>query len=158
MWAVVMRVEEMVGRRVREHRELLGMTQEELGRRLEPLLGKAWPRQAVWGAERGQRAFTSAELVALASVLATTPARLISSPPGLQEIEMPSGKTIPAKAVSDLSHRDPPSAEVWELADRFVGAVRQAEESSTVASTAASALVALLEEQTLGMAHAEVNE
>ncbi|MBD2760111.1 hypothetical protein IEE94_11395 [Yimella sp. cx-573] len=45
------------------------MSQAELGDRLSELLDKPWTRQAVWSAEKGARAFTAAELVAIAEVL-----------------------------------------------------------------------------------------
>lgn len=64
-----MKVEELVGRRVREMRELRGMTQEQLGAAIGELLGKPWPRQTVSAAEGGRRAFTAVELVAIARAL-----------------------------------------------------------------------------------------
>ncbi len=64
-----MRVEEVVGRRVREIREGQGMTQEQLGMAIGELLGKTWPRQTVSAAEAGRRAFTAVELVAIARAL-----------------------------------------------------------------------------------------
>ena len=63
------RVEEVVGRRIREIRERQGMTQEQLGQAIGELLGKPWPRQTVSSAEAGRRAFTAAELVAVARAL-----------------------------------------------------------------------------------------
>jgi 8-oxo-dGTP pyrophosphatase MutT (NUDIX family)/transcriptional regulator with XRE-family HTH domain len=63
------RVEEVVGRRVRDIRDAKGMTQEQLGLAIGELLGKPWPRQTVSSAEAGRRAFTAVELVALARAL-----------------------------------------------------------------------------------------
>jgi 8-oxo-dGTP pyrophosphatase MutT (NUDIX family)/transcriptional regulator with XRE-family HTH domain len=63
------RVEEVVGRRVRELRDGKGMTQEQLGLAIGELLGKPWPRQTVSSAEAGRRAFTAVELVAIARAL-----------------------------------------------------------------------------------------
>jgi 8-oxo-dGTP pyrophosphatase MutT (NUDIX family)/transcriptional regulator with XRE-family HTH domain len=74
------RVEEVVGWQVREHREHLGLTQERLGRQLEPLLGRGWSRQAVSAAEKGDRSFGAAELVALAAVLHVTVGDLLRPP------------------------------------------------------------------------------
>lgn len=45
------------------------MTQEQLGQAIGELLGKPWPRQTVSSAEAGRRAFTAAELVAIARAL-----------------------------------------------------------------------------------------
>lgn len=75
-----MRIEEVVGRRVSEYRTAVELSQAELGERLSVLLGKSWPRQSVWAAEKGQRAFTAAELLALVEVL-----RL----PGVDELFVP---------------------------------------------------------------------
>lgn len=86
-----MKPEEMVGRRVAEIRERLGMTQQQLGEDLEPLLGKSWPRQTVSSAEKGKRAFTAAELIALAIVLKTQANRLLIAPIEMEELEMPGG-------------------------------------------------------------------
>jgi transcriptional regulator with XRE-family HTH domain len=63
------RVEEVVGRRIRDIRDSQGMTQEQLGQDIGKLLGKPWPRQTVSLAEQGRRAFTAVELVALAKTL-----------------------------------------------------------------------------------------
>jgi 8-oxo-dGTP diphosphatase len=73
-------VEEVVGWQVRERREALGLTQEQLGRQLEPLLGRPWSRQAVSAAEKGDRSFGAAELVALATALQTTVGDLLRPP------------------------------------------------------------------------------
>jgi transcriptional regulator with XRE-family HTH domain len=64
-----MKLEELVGERVREARELRGWTQQHLGEQLEPYLGRVWTRQAVSNAEKGGREFTAAELVAFALTL-----------------------------------------------------------------------------------------
>jgi 8-oxo-dGTP pyrophosphatase MutT (NUDIX family)/transcriptional regulator with XRE-family HTH domain len=74
------RVEEVVGWQVHERREALGLTQEQLGRQLEPLLGRPWSRQAVSAAEKGDRSFGAAELVALAAVLHATVGDLLRPP------------------------------------------------------------------------------
>lgn len=65
-------LEEQIGAFVRWAREAHGMSQAELGERLSERLDKPWTRQAVWSAEKGGRAFTAAELVALAEVLDVT--------------------------------------------------------------------------------------
>lgn len=91
-----MRVEAVVGGRIREGREDLQMTQEDLGTRLALPLGKAWSRQAVSLAESGQRAFTAAELVALAQILGFPSAGWLLTPSlDITELEMPSGHKVP---------------------------------------------------------------
>lgn len=89
-----MRVEEAVGARVREVREAKGMTQEQLGELLGMLLGKPWTRQSVYLAEKGQRAFTAAELLAIALVGTVSPLRLLMPPVNVTEIEFPGGHKI----------------------------------------------------------------
>ncbi|MDJ0413829.1 helix-turn-helix domain-containing protein [Rhodococcus opacus] len=92
-----MRVEELIGQRVQTLRKNLNdgkeITQEELGARLEPFLGKRWSRQAVSAAEAGQRAFTAVELVALAAVLGTNVAALFALP-STEIVVMPGGREI----------------------------------------------------------------
>ncbi len=90
-----MRVEQYVGQRIRDRRDELGLTQDEFGRRLGRWLGKPWSRSTVSVAENGKRAFTAAELVAIAHVLDTGPAYLLAPPAGIGEIRMPSGATFP---------------------------------------------------------------
>jgi 8-oxo-dGTP pyrophosphatase MutT (NUDIX family)/transcriptional regulator with XRE-family HTH domain len=89
-----LRVEQYVGQRIRERRDELGMTQEEYGRQIGHWLGKPWSRSTVSVAESGKRAFTAAELVAIAHVLDTSPAHLLTPPAGIGEIDMPSGASV----------------------------------------------------------------
>jgi transcriptional regulator with XRE-family HTH domain len=92
-----LRVEQYVGQRVRDRRDELGMTQEEFGRQLGHWLGKPWSRSTVSVAENGRRAFTAAEIVAIALVLDTSPSRLFMPPAEPGEIRMPSGANLPAR-------------------------------------------------------------
>ena len=95
--------EEMVGKRVAEIRDSRGMTQQLLGELLGELLPKPWPRQTVSGAERGGRAFTAAELVAIAHVLQVPVGALLVLPIDAERIEMPSGATLDRAAVERAS-------------------------------------------------------
>jgi transcriptional regulator with XRE-family HTH domain len=96
------RVEEFVGVRVRDRREELGMTQEELGQLLghPNLLGRPWTKQAVSAAEQGKRAFTAAELFALSVALQTRIPRLLMPPVTAREIEMPGGGIVELRTVA----------------------------------------------------------
>ena len=94
-----MRVEEIVGRRVRDRRTELQMTQQDFGQKLAPYLGKPWSRSTVSVAENGGRAFTAAEMVAMSDALGTTAGRLLTAPAGVSSIEFPGGKEIPASAL-----------------------------------------------------------
>lgn len=63
----------LVGRNVHRIRRSRGMTQEELARQLGPHIGATWRetsmRQLMSAAEKGGRAWTAAELLALTEIL-----------------------------------------------------------------------------------------
>lgn len=92
-----MRIEDVIGRWITEGREETGMTQADLGERLGELLGKPWSRQAVSAAEKGRRAFTAAELVALAVALGCSVEDLLEPPVDVQEITLLEGPPLPSR-------------------------------------------------------------
>ena len=67
-----MRIETAIGKRIAHFREARQLSLTQLGEALGRYLGKPWSRQAVHQAERGRRAFTAAELAALALALDTS--------------------------------------------------------------------------------------
>ncbi len=67
-----MRIEAAIGKQIARFREARGMSLTQLGEALGTYLDKPWSRQAVHQAERGRRAFTAAEMAALALVLETS--------------------------------------------------------------------------------------
>jgi transcriptional regulator with XRE-family HTH domain len=69
---VRMRVEVAIGRQIGRLREMRQMSLTQLGEAVGRYLGKPWSRQAVHQAEHGRRAFTAAELAALALALDTS--------------------------------------------------------------------------------------
>ncbi len=84
-----MKVERIVGQNMARLRGARGWSQPELGRQIGELLkSKPWSRQAVSNAENGQRAFTVADLVAIACVLETSPAALLTLPPTVTTVEV----------------------------------------------------------------------
>jgi transcriptional regulator with XRE-family HTH domain len=85
--------QEAVGRRIYEIRTGLGMTQEQVGERLEHYLGRPWPKQAISQAERGLREFDVTELLAFSMVLVTSVADLVRAPFD-EEIEFPGGYSM----------------------------------------------------------------
>lgn len=89
-----MKIEEVAGLRVAEARDRRKLTQAQLGEHLGALLGKPWSRQVVWSAEHGQRAFTAAELVALARALDTQIEELLLPPSDVTEVELAGGAVI----------------------------------------------------------------
>ncbi|MFC4116274.1 helix-turn-helix domain-containing protein [Nonomuraea zeae] len=92
-----MRVEEAIGRQIARLRAERKLSLTELGEALGRYLDKPWSRQAVHQAERGQRAFTAAELTGLALALDT-------SIPALFRVE-DGGVELPGRAVSPEDYR-----------------------------------------------------
>lgn len=88
------RLEEVIGHRMRERREELHLTQEQAGQRMDALLGRPWPRQAVSAAEKGDRAFTAAELVTIAFALDTSVSWLLTPLAASFAVQMPSGTVV----------------------------------------------------------------
>lgn len=86
-----MRIEEVIGQRMKAAREHQELTQEQVGQRLGQLLGKPWSRQSVSVAEQGGRAFTASEIAAIAYVLNTSVSRLFTPPATVRQIEFPTG-------------------------------------------------------------------
>jgi transcriptional regulator with XRE-family HTH domain len=91
---VTLRIEEIVGMRIREAREAHEMTQEEFGGELAKYLGKPWPRQAVSQAEKGQRSFTAAELLACSMALECGVEDLFRPPADAFKLTFPSGISV----------------------------------------------------------------
>lgn len=119
-----MRVEEIVGARVAAIREQTGTSQHDLGQRLGEVLDRPWSRQTVSAAEKGRRAFTAGDVVALAYVLDVPVVDLLTPPLEVTEVELPSGKSVPWR------HSAPPTlpAQVLESLRRLEGtAARRAE-------------------------------
>jgi transcriptional regulator with XRE-family HTH domain len=86
-----MRVEEAIGRQIAHLRAERQLSLADLGEALGRYLGKPWSRQAVHQAERGQRSFTAAELIALALTFDTSVQALFRAEEG--QIELP-GRAI----------------------------------------------------------------
>ena len=82
-----MQIETAVGKQIARFRETRQMSLTQLGEAMGKYLDKPWSRQAVHQAERGRRAFTAAEMAALALVLETSiPALFLTD---AAEIELP---------------------------------------------------------------------
>ncbi|MGI5197203.1 helix-turn-helix domain-containing protein [Streptomyces sp. CA-288835] len=85
------RVEEAIGKQIARFREARRLSLTELGEAMGQYLDRPWSRQAVHQAERGRRAFTAAELTAIALALDTSvPALFLTE---AEQIELP-GRTI----------------------------------------------------------------
>jgi len=117
------------------------MTQEEFGREVGRWLGKAWSRSTVSVAENGKRAFTAAELVAIAHVLQTSPTYLLAPPAGISEITMPSGATVNRDLLFSLVVTTPDSDVNLAAAEQALRAlteraVRSQEDAAEIVSLA----------------------
>ena len=74
-------IEQIIGARVARLRVEHGMTQVELGRRLEPYTGLAWSRQNLRNAEVGNRAWSANDVLAMASVFGVSIVELFTPLP-----------------------------------------------------------------------------
>jgi transcriptional regulator with XRE-family HTH domain len=110
-----MQVESAIGQQIARLRTSRGMSLTQLGEAMGRYLGRAWSRQAVHQAERGRRAFTAAELTALALALDTSvPALFITD---ADQIELP-GTQVSAedyRAILIYAGQDAPLDGVEEL-------------------------------------------
>jgi transcriptional regulator with XRE-family HTH domain len=86
-----MKVEELIGTRVKVARTEAGLTQAQLGEALGGYLGKPWSNMVVSLAETGRRNFAAAELVALAVVLKRPVAWFFSPLDTEAVVELPTG-------------------------------------------------------------------
>jgi transcriptional regulator with XRE-family HTH domain len=89
-----MQVETAIGEQIARLREARQMSLTQLGQAMGRYLGKPWSRQAVHQAERGRRAFTAAELAAIALALDTSIPALFLTESG--QIELP-GQSVSAE-------------------------------------------------------------
>lgn len=76
------RIEEVIGGRLKAAREAAGLSLKEVGAAVGEYLEKPWTAQAVWQAEQGQRDFKIAHLLALALVLDVPVVALLAPQPG----------------------------------------------------------------------------
>ncbi|WP_412080769.1 helix-turn-helix transcriptional regulator [Streptomyces sp. SCL15-4] len=71
-----------IGQHLKRLRQKAGISQAEAGRRIAEQRGvPAWSRQAINAAERGGRAWTADDLVALAAAFGVTPGSLFGEVP-----------------------------------------------------------------------------
>lgn len=126
-----MRVEEHIGQRVRARRAELGLTADEFGRQLEPLLGKKWSRQTVSMAEQGSRAWVAADLLAVAKVLQTTVSELFRPAIDAAAVDLGGPNVLPRDEVFDLiwvrSREDLNLAAIHQTITRMADAAGQNE-------------------------------
>jgi hypothetical protein len=136
-----LRIEQIVGQWIAKGRG--DKTQAQLGEELGRYLGKPWSRQSVSAAEKGERAFTAAELIAFSLVLGCTVETLLEPPAGVEHVEIGDDGQIDSRhlrttaatnsdladlvtAVHELRQRWPQlQGKVDELDELFERAVRE---------------------------------
>jgi len=116
------------------------MTQEELGIGIGNLAGTPWSRQTVSAAEKGKRAFTAAELVAIARVLETRAPRLLTPPIGVGSVELPNGVSLPTRELADFGVTDRLLGDMYEDLAQVIDGVADTLQNSQRTALAAKAL------------------
>lgn len=120
-------VGEVIGWNIRERRAAR-WTQPEFGRLIGTVLPKQWPAQTVSSAEKGERAFAAAEVVALAHLLEVSVAALFNPPLPVQRVVVSDHLTLPAQSLhysgTQPNHHDDGSskllyAEGWSSLGRI---------------------------------------
>ena len=97
-----MRVETAIGNQISRFRQSRHMSLTQVGEAMGKYLDRPWSRQAVHQAERGRRAFTAAELIALALVLGTSvPALFVAEG---EPVELPGAVISPEDYQALLIH------------------------------------------------------
>lgn len=101
---------EVIGWNIRQQRAAR-WTQPEFGKLLGTVLPKPWPAQTVSSAEKGERAYAAAELVALAHLLEVPVAALFSPPLPVQRVVVTDELVVPAQTL----HGTPAPADEGEF-------------------------------------------
>lgn len=100
---------EVIGWNIREQRAAR-WTQPEFGKLIGTVLPKPWPAQTVSSAEKGERAYAAAELVAIAHLLEVSVATLFSPPLPVQTVTVTDQLSVPAQTLHTTavppSHHD----------------------------------------------------
>ena len=148
-----MKVEDVVGTRIRAAREALGMSQRELGERLAAYLGRSLFAQAVSAMEQGKRDFVAAELLALAAILKKPPGWFLTTDEPGAVVEFPGGATLNRGQLASLAvlgdagrqrrRRESERALLQELSEEIGDSLRNALGALNTQSEATQALRAL---------------
>lgn len=89
---------EVIGWNIRERRAAR-WTQPQFGKLIGTVLPRPWPAQTVSSAEKGERAFAAAELVAIAHLLEVSVANLFSPPLPVQRVIVTDELIVPAQTL-----------------------------------------------------------
>lgn len=120
------KIERIVGQNVAALRAAKDWSQPRLGAEIGRLLGsKSWSRQAVSNAERGDRAFSVADLVAIAAVLETSPGALLTlAPASTSTIELGDASFRPEELQNPMWTREATSQAIDDVV-RVVSQIAQ---------------------------------
>jgi transcriptional regulator with XRE-family HTH domain len=117
-----MTLDELIGSKVREAREALGMTQTDLGAALQEYLGRPWFPRTIWLLESGLHQLFAAELPAFAAVLQRPvvwffePDEDSTAEGGRVLVDLPGGRRLDSGQLVSLFLGDgPPPQEVEDL-------------------------------------------
>lgn len=91
---------EVIGWNIRERRAAR-WTQPQFGQLIGTVLPKPWPAQTVSSAEKGERAYAAAELVAIAQLLEVSIAALFSPPLPVQRVVVTDELVVPAQTLHE---------------------------------------------------------
>ena len=135
----VSNVSTLVGVNIALYRQAHGWSQAELGKQLSEYIGlHEWARQSVSSAEKGRRAFTAAELVALAQVLEVKLADLFlvaPEPVGGEDTRTVKQKLEDARAGRSTEFYVAPVDAIRELGGRGWRAARDDHKQGKVATS-----------------------
>lgn len=148
-------VGEVIGWNIRERRAAR-WTQPEFGRLIGTVLPKQWPAQTVSSAEKGERAFAAAEVVAIANLLEVSVAALFSPPLPVQRVIVSDQLIVPAQTLHDTgrlpNHHDDPSrllyAEGWSTLGRIAKLRQSIVEQTELIEQESRSLFILLNDMT----------
>jgi 8-oxo-dGTP diphosphatase len=128
-----MRVEEVVGLRIKDIRESRGLTQDQLGELMGELLGgRPWARQTVSAAEHGRRAFTAAELVACSLALGAPVGELLTPLAAEGGIELSPGRVVDTRKAMAIMFEGEDSADLRAALMALIDHARQMNHSSSL--------------------------
>lgn len=95
-------VRKIVGLNIVKLRTSAGLSQNELGVRLEQWLQSSWSRQAVSQAEQGNRAFGVDDLIALSVGLDASVQQLLTPPKDVESVILASGTELSALTYKEV--------------------------------------------------------
>lgn len=113
-------VRQIVGRNIVKLRTAAGLSQNDLGIKLEQWLESSWSRQAVSQAEQGKRAFGVDDLVALSVALDASLKQLLTPPKFVESVVLASGVELSTASYEEVVLGGPSDADVVQRS-RVIG-------------------------------------